>query len=142
MNEGIRLFIGALLFYIIYRTLAGITDIIAYPIYILILTFVIYMFIPDMANDSNAIKSNKNQIGLISIIVIAFILLVSKFIVNGVTFLIIIIIFALLIKNRKIFQSFPAGLLLSSPLYFINPIYFIFAFFGFLSFWITNKINY
>ncbi|MDD2478150.1 MAG: hypothetical protein PHW45_04220, partial [Candidatus ainarchaeum sp.] len=61
---------------------------------------------------------------------------------NGVTFLIIIIIFALLIKNRKIFQSFPAGLLLSSPLYFINPIYFIFAFFGFLSFWITNKINY
>ncbi|MCK9292628.1 MAG: hypothetical protein WCY27_00420 [archaeon] len=141
MNEGIRLFIGALLFYIIYRTLAGITDIIAYPIYILILTFVIYMFIPDMANDSNAIKSNKNQIGLISIIVIAFILLVSKFIVNGVTFLIIIIIFALLIKNRKIFQSFPAGLLLSSPLYFINPIYFIFAFVGFLSFWISNKLT-
>ncbi|MDD4662319.1 MAG: hypothetical protein PHR48_00370 [Candidatus ainarchaeum sp.] len=142
MNEGIRLFIGALLFYIIYRTLAGITDIIAYPIYILILTFVIYMFIPDMANDSNAIKSNKNQIGLISIIVIAFIFLISKFIITSVVTLLVIIIFGMLIKNKNIFHSLPAGLLLSSPLYFINPIYFIFAFFGFLSFWITNKINY
>jgi hypothetical protein len=142
MNDGLRLFIGVVLFYLIYRLLERITDIRAFPILLFILIFTIYLFLPDMANEGNVFKENKNKVGLVALIGVLVIFLISKFIITSVVTLLVIIIFGMLIKNKNIFHSLPAGLLLSSPLYFINPIYFIFAFFGFLSFWITNKINY
>lgn len=140
MKEELRILLGFFIFYLIYVILVDSTSLSNIPLVILIGIFSIYLFLPDISHEKNIFNKNKK--------IITILLFISSFIVYFITNLLLIplliiagtLIFIYLTSNSSIHNNITTGLYLSVPLYFINPFYFLFAFLGFLSFWIASKI--
>ncbi len=140
MKQEVRLLLGLLVFYLIYIFLVDFTGLSNIPLIILIGIFCIYLFLPDISNDNNLINQNQS--------ILFFLILISSVVVYILTKLLLIpiIIFGLgillifLTTKPNLFKSLTTGIYLSAPLFFINPFYFLFAFLGFFTFWLSSRI--
>ncbi len=141
MSEIIRIVLGVVIFYVLYRLLHNISTFVTIPILFLIGIFIFFLFLPDLGNKANFFHRHKNIIVILAVVLGVVLLFIVEFIVAVIAIFTTIIILGLLMKNQKIFHSLPAGLLLSAPLYFVNPMLFVFAFLGFFSFWLAKKVK-
>jgi hypothetical protein len=140
LKELTRLFIALVFFYLAYRLLIGITALSDIPLFIIIIIFAIYMFLPDISNPNNFFNINKNIFAIGILIISLMFLFFTKLSLVSFIILILLGLFTIFTKNQEFAKSVYGGLIMSIPLYFINPLFFIFGFLGFFSFWISNKL--
>lgn len=140
MNYTLRIVIAAIVFYIVYLLLQSVVSIVEYPLPFLISIFLIYLFFPDISNKDSIIHKQLEIISWILLIFGVIMLLVNRFWYIGALILLGTLLINIFSDDEKIISSLLTGLLISLPLALINIVYAITAFFGFFSFWVTNKI--
>ena len=139
MNYTLRIIIAAIIFYIMYLLLQSVVSIVEFPLPILIIIFLIYLFFPDISNKDSIAHEQLEVINWVLLIFGAIMLLINRFWYIGALILGGTLLINIFSDNDKVIGSLLTGLLISLPLALINIVYAITAFFGFFSFWISNK---
>jgi len=141
MDYTLRIVIAAIIFYIVYLLLESIVPIVEFPLPILILIFLLYLFFPDISNKDSIMHKQLDVINWIFLIFGVIMLLIERFWYIGALILLGTLLINIFSDDDKVIGSLLTGLLISLPLTLINTVYAIVAFFGFFSFWITNKFT-
>lgn len=138
MNSIIKFTIAIVMFFIAFILLNNLR-VFSIPIFTALVFFIIYYFIPDMGSSSNIVNENKMIFGFLVIVLAIVFLFTTKLILTSLLLILGLIILWVLMNNQKVISSLSTGFLLSFPLILLNPVYFIFAFLGFFTSWLTNR---
>jgi len=140
MKEEVRILLGLFIFYLIYVFLSRSTSLSNIPLIIVVGIFVIYLFLPDISCEGNMFNKNKQSILSILFISAVIVFLVTKLLLVPLLIVGLIAILYFISNSPSIFKSFTTGIYLSAPLFLLSPFYFLFAFLGFLTFWVASRI--
>lgn len=140
MNQEIRIILGLLVFYLFYTMLVDFTALSNIPLVILIFIFISFLFLPDVSTENNFINKNQKMFALLLFLTAIGVYIYTNLLLIPLTIIGFILILIFLTTNPTSFKSITTGIYLSAPLFFINPFYFLFAFLGYLTYFISSKI--
>jgi len=140
MKQEVRILLGLLIFYLMYVLLVDFTKLSSIPLVIVASIFLIFLFLPDISNENNMINKNQKNISILLFIAAILVFITTKLLLIPLIIIGSIFILVFLTTSPGIYKSLTTGLYLSAPLFLLSPFYFLFAFLGFLTFWISSRI--
>jgi len=140
MNKIGHLLFDAVFFLIIYLIASNYYALDNNLLPVLLVISLIYSLIPDLDKNNSWIKKRFNFIIYIVFIFSIILLFLKQISLWFIISLLLIELFLLLVKHRGIVHSIGVGLILSSPLLLISPIYFLAGIIGFFSHLIADSI--
>ena len=140
MNKIGHLLFDAVFFLIIYLIASNYYALDNNLLPVLLVISLIYSLIPDLDKNNSWIKKRFNFIIYIVFIFSIILLFLKQISLWFIISLLSIELFLLLVKHRGIIHSIGVGLILSSPLLLISPIYFLAGIIGFFSHLIADSI--
>lgn len=140
MNKIGHLLFDAVFFLIIYLIASNYYALDNNLLPVLLVISLIYSLIPDLDKNNSWIKKRFNFIIYIVFIFSIILLFLKQISLWFIISLLLIELFLLLVKHRGIIHSIGVGLILSSPLLLISPIYFLAGIIGFFSHLIADSI--
>lgn len=140
MNKIGHLLFDAVFFLIIYLIASNYYTLDNNLLPVLLVISLIYSLIPDLDKNNSWIKKRFNFIIYIVFIFSIVLLFLKQISLWFIISLLSIELFLLLVKHRGIVHSIGVGLILSSPLLLISPIYFLAGIIGFFSHLIADSI--
>lgn len=140
MKQEVRILLGLLVFYLIYVLLVDFTKLSSIPLIIVAGIFIIFLFLPDISNENNMINKNQKNISILLFILAIGVFITTKLLLIPLIIIGSILVLVFLTTSPSIYKSLTTGIYLSAPLLLLSPFYFLFAFLGFLTFWISSRI--
>lgn len=140
MNKIGHLLFDAVFFLIIYLIASNYYALDNNLLPVLLVISLVYSLIPDLDKNNSWIKKRFNFIIYIVFIFSIVLLFLKQISLWFIISLLSIELFLLLVKHRGIVHSIGVGIILSSPLLLISPIYFLAGIIGFFSHLIADSI--
>ena len=140
MNKIGHLLFDAIFFLVIYLIINNYYQIDNNLLPILLVISLIYALLPDLDKNNSWIKKRFNFIIYIVFIFSIILLFLRQISLWFIISLLSIELFLILVKHRGVVHSIGVGIILSSPLLLISPIYFLAGIIGFFSHLIADSI--
>ncbi len=140
MKQEVRILLGLLVFYLVYILFVDFTKLSSIPLIIVAGIFIIYLFLPDISNEDNMINKHQKNISILLFIAAIIVFILTKLLLVPLIIIGCIFVLVFLTTSPSIYKSLTTGIYLSAPLFLLSPFYFLFAFLGFLTFWVASRI--